>query len=92
MPLEEVIRRNTSMVADHFSIAERGRLAPGNFADIAVIDLERYAFVPEEEVTPLKPNEMARGVELVLVNGKPALEDGSVRFIKSGRVLRRGKA
>ena len=92
MPLEEVIRRNTSMVADHFNIVDRGRLAAGKFADLAVIDLDRFEFDSEENVTPLNPNAMARGVELVLVNGKPALENGSVCSAMSGRVLRRGKA
>ncbi|HSK69084.1 MAG TPA: amidohydrolase family protein, partial [Candidatus Limnocylindria bacterium] len=91
MPLEEAVRRNTSMVADHFNIAGRGRIAPGHFADLAVIDLDRYEFDREEDVTPLNPGAMARGVEYVLVNGIPALDGGEVRFVKSGRVLRRGK-
>ncbi len=91
MPLEEVIRRNTSMVADHFSIAARGRLAPGYFADIAVVDLPNYAFDGEDEVTPLNPLNMARGVDCVLVNGQPVLEGGEVKDAFSGRVLRRGK-
>ncbi len=92
MPVEEVIRRNTSMVADHFSIAGRGRLEPGKFADLAVIDLDRYAFDDENEVSPLRPNAMARGVELVVVNGQPVLDGQSVRLVKAGRVLRRGQA
>lgn len=92
MPLEEVIRRNTSMVADHFSIVDRGRLVPGQFADLAIIDLDRYEYDSEKEVTPLNPLAMARGVELVLVNGQTVLEGDTIHTTMPGRVLRRGKA
>lgn len=91
IPLQEVIRRNTSMVADHFHIANRGRLLPGKYADIAVLDLEHYSFSSEGEVSPLRPLEMARGVEWVMVNGAFVLENGEVRATHSGRVLRRGQ-
>ncbi len=88
MPLHEVIRRNTSMVADHFNIKDRGRLKPGMFADVAVIDLENYRFPSEAEVTPLKPLAMASGVAFLLVNGVPTLENGEVVKSFPGRVLR----
>ncbi len=91
MPLEEIIRRNTSMVADHFDITDRGRLAPGRFADVAVIDLESYAFPSEDEITPLKPLAMASGVDCVLVNGVPVLQNGEALQAFSGRVLRHKK-
>ena len=79
------------MVADHFHIANRGRLLPGKYADIAVLDLEHYSFPTEGEVSPLRPLEMARGVEWVMVNGAFVLENGEVRATHSGRVLRRGQ-
>ena len=88
MPLEEIIRRNTAMVADHFDITDRGRLEPGKFADLAVIDLESYAFPSEDEITPLKPLAMASGVDCVLVNGVPVLKNGEALQAFSGRVLR----
>ena len=88
MPLEEIIRRNTSMVADHFDIVNRGRLAPGSFADVAVIDLEAYAFPSEDDITPLKPLAMASGVACVLVNGIPVLQNGEAFKAFPGRVLR----
>ena len=88
MPLEEIIRRNTSMVADHFDIASRGRLEAGSFADVAVIDLETYAFPSETEITPLKPLAMASGVDCVLVNGVLAMQNGEALQSFPGRVLR----
>ncbi len=88
MPLPEVIRRNTSMVANHFDIKDRGRLAAGNYADIAVIDLDHYRFPSEEEITPLKPLAMATGVSYLLVNGIPTVENAQVLRTYPGRVLR----
>lgn len=88
MPLEEIIRRNTSMVADHFDISNRGRLQAGDFADIAVIDLEQYRFPSEEEISPLQPLAMASGVEHLFVNGTPVLYNGQPLSNMPGKVLR----
>ena len=88
--LEEIVRRNTSMVAKHFDIKERGELKEGNYADIAVIDLEAYNYPSPQEVDYRKPLTMASGVDTVLVNGKAALEKGELRKPFSGKVLRRG--
>ena len=90
VPLEEIVRRNTSMVAKHFDIKERGELKEGNYADIAVIDLEAYNYPSPQEVDYRKPLTMASGVDTVLVNGKAALEKGELRKPFSGKVLRRG--
>ncbi len=42
--VEEIVRRNTSMVATQFRIFDRGLLRPGMKADIAVIDLDAYRY------------------------------------------------
>ncbi|MDR3051181.1 MAG: amidohydrolase family protein [Oscillospiraceae bacterium] len=91
VPYEEIVRRNTSMVADHFGIAGRGRLCAGGYADVAVIDLQRYGFPPLRQQDYRTPQRMAEGCELVLVNGAPALRDGRVETVYAGRVLRRGQ-
>lgn len=47
-PVEEAVRRLTSDPADAFGIAGRGRLQPGAFADVNVIDFDALAMeVPE---------------------------------------------
>ncbi len=89
VPIEEIIRRNTSMVARHFGFESRGELKEGYFADITVMDVDKYYFPGPEEIDYLKPLTMAEGVEYVLVNGEIALEAGELKRPYSGRVLKR---
>jgi len=89
VPLEEIVRRNTSMVAKHFDIKKRGELKEGNFADIAVIDLDSYSYPSPEEIDYRKPLTMASGVDSVIVNGKLALDKGELKRPFAGKVLRR---
>ncbi|WP_029689163.1 hypothetical protein [Thermoanaerobacter sp. A7A] len=77
------------MVARHFNIKERGELKEGYFADIAVIDLEKYSFPSPKEVNCRNPFIMASGVEHVLVNGKVALDAGTLKKPFVGKVLRK---
>ena len=87
--VEEIVRRNTSMVARHFGMKERGELKKGSFADIAVIDLENYRFPSPKEIDYRKPLTMADGVDTVIVNGKITLEKGQLKSAYSGKVLNR---
>jgi N-acyl-D-aspartate/D-glutamate deacylase len=77
------------MVAKHFNIKERGEIKEGNYADIAVIDLEAYNFPSPEEIDYRKPLTMASGVDTVLVNGKITLERGQLKKTMAGKVLKR---
>ncbi|MCJ7836622.1 amidohydrolase family protein [Cuneatibacter sp. NSJ-177] len=91
VPYEEIVRRNTSLVADHFGIEKRGRLQEGNFADIAVIDLEHY-YYPEVSQEQYKTPELTgEGCEFLVVNGQVELEDGQVLRTYAGRVLRKNR-
>ena len=79
------------MVADHFGIEKRGRLQEGNFADIAVIDLEHY-YYPEVSQEQYKTPELTgEGCEFLVVNGQVELEDGQVLRTYAGRVLRKNR-
>jgi N-acyl-D-aspartate/D-glutamate deacylase len=91
VPVEEIVRRNTSLVAEHFGIRDRGRLEPGAWADVAVIDLESYDFPEPEAVDCKKPLTMATGVDFVLVNGKVAIEKGELLRPLSGGILLRNE-
>ena len=90
VPSEEVVRRNTSMVADHFGIYKRGRLVEGNYADIAVIDLPKLPVSGDGSRCSTKTPQMnATGCDLVLCNGKVELKDGDLLRTYAGRVLRK---
>ena len=91
VPVEEIIRRNTSMIADHMGIAQRGRIAVGNWADIAIIDVDKYRYPEPEEVDYRNPNTMAEGVSTVLVNGVVVMENGKAEFKRAGKLLRHGQ-
>jgi len=82
--LSEAVRRLTSLPASNLSLKNRGRLAPGFFADIVVFDPATIS----DHATYDNPAQLATGVEQVLVNGRFALRDGSPTGAATGRVVR----
>jgi len=84
VPLEEAIRRLTSMPAEHLGLERRGRLVPGHFADLVVFDPAEVA----DPATFESPQQFALGVRHVLVNGVPVLRDGAFTGALPGRALR----
>ncbi|WP_253865752.1 N-acyl-D-amino-acid deacylase family protein [Prauserella halophila] len=84
--LEEAVWKMTGMVADRFGLAGRGRVVPGAFADLAVVDLKRLA----DEDTETYRGAYARGVPHVLVNGTFVVRDGVHLGTRTGRFLPRG--
>ena len=89
MRLEEIIRRVTSLPAQQFRLNDRGMLAKGKAADITILDLDNYYYPSNEEIDYTNPLTMARGVKYTIVNGKVALDDGTVKEINSGQLLSR---
>jgi N-acyl-D-amino-acid deacylase len=65
LTLEEAVRKMTSLPAEQFKFAGRGRLVQGNFADIVVFDPASIG----DEATFEKPHAYPRGISYVLVNG-----------------------
>ena len=84
LTLQEAVRRLTSLPADNLSIADRGRLRPGQFADVVVFDPATIG----DKATFEQPAQLATGVAQVLVNGRFALRDGKPTGAATGRVLR----
>lgn len=82
--LEEGIRRMTSLPADNLGITDRGRLMPGQFADVVVFD----AATIQDHATFDDPHRYSTGVVHVLVNGVPVLSDGRHTGATPGRVVR----
>ncbi len=84
VPLEEAIRKLTSLPAATLRVKERGRLAPGYFADVVAFDPKTIA----DRATYEKPHQYATGVRHVWVNGVQVLKDGEHTGQKPGRVVR----
>lgn len=85
LPLAEAIRRMTSLPAQRLRLTDRGRLAAGMKADIAIFDTGRV----EDLATFDEPHQFPRGVEYVLVNGRLAIDHGEQTDARAGRVIRR---
>ena len=83
--LTDFIHRSTGRTADICKLAGRGYLRSGYYADVAVIDPEK--FVPRADY--LKPRELSDGVAHLFVNGTAALADGKATAALPGRVLLR---
>jgi N-acyl-D-amino-acid deacylase len=84
IPLEEAIRKLTSLPAATLRVKERGRLAPGYFADVVVFDPKTIA----DRATYEKPHQYATGMRHVWVNGVQVLKDGEHTGQKPGQVVR----
>ena len=83
VPLAEAIRKMTSLPADHFRLARRGRLAKGNRADVVVLDPATV----RDRATYADPHQFAEGIETVLVNGALTIEDGRPTGVRAGQIL-----
>ena len=84
IPLEEAIRRLTSLPAENLKIKQRGWLKPGYFADVVVFDPAKI----QDHATFEKPHQYSTGVVHVIVNGVQVLKNGAHTAAKPGRVVR----
>lgn len=85
MPLEEAIRKMTSLPAWRCGLANRGALQPGYFADITVFNPETVI----DTATYADPVQFPIGIEHVFVNGVHAVRNGVETGNLGGRALRR---
>lgn len=83
--LPRAIHSMTGLVAEVFGIADRGRIAPGQIADIVVFDYERM----NDPATFTEPHQLSEGVSYVLVGGTVAVEEGTFTGERAGQVLRK---
>jgi len=84
MPMEEAIRKITSMPAHREHLDGRGLINVGFYADITVSDPAAII----DEATYQDPNKLSKGVDCVLVNGQVEFEHGALTGVKAGRALR----
>lgn len=84
IPLEDAIRKLSSLPCEGLRIQRRGKLAPGYFADIVVFDPATI----QDHATFENPHQYATGVSDVWVNGKQVLKNGEHTGVTSGRFVR----
>jgi N-acyl-D-aspartate/D-glutamate deacylase len=95
--IESAIRRLTSDTADLFGIEGRGRLRPGSFADVNVIDFDGLRLPPPDFVHDF-PNGAGRyvqgssGYDCTIVNGQVFMEHGEHTGVFAGRLLKNAAA
>ena len=84
IPIEEAVRKMTSLPAEHFRFAKRGLLKPGYAADVTIFDAATVA----DTATFEKPHSFAIGVPYVLVNGVVVVRKGEDTGASPGQTLR----
>ena len=84
LPLEEAVRRLTSLPAENLRIEHRGRLREGFYADVVVFDPETI----QDHATFAEPHQYSTGMVHVFVNGVQVLVDGEHTEALPGRVVR----
>lgn len=84
MPVSEAVRRMTGLPADMLSLSDRGLLEEGYFADIVIFDPKTI----QDHSTYLDPHRHSTGVDVVIVNGVIALENGEPTGALPGRAVR----
>lgn len=82
--LEEAVRKMTSLPARIFHLQRKGIVRSGFDADLVIFDPDTVSSPATFDV----PNQTARGVENVLVNGEFVVRDGDVTKRTPGRALR----
>jgi N-acyl-D-amino-acid deacylase len=85
LSLEEAVRRMTSLAAEHMGIRDRGRIAPGMFADLVLFDPAAVI----DRATPQQPHVPSVGVSRVWVNGQEVFANGATTGVRSGRPIKR---
>ena len=97
LPLEHLVKRQTSETADFFGLHDRGRLAPGLRADVNLIDFDALRLHKPELVHDMPANgrrfiQRVDGYETTLVAGTPIFERGTHTGAMPGRLVRAGRS
>lgn len=85
LSLEAAVAKMTSRSASVLGLADRGRVAPGMKADLAIFDAATII----DRGTPTEPAQAPVGMRHVIVNGQVVLDGGELTAARPGRALRR---
>jgi N-acyl-D-aspartate/D-glutamate deacylase len=88
LPLEEAVRKMTSLSARRFGLTQRGEVHIGYHADLVLFDPARV----RDAATFEKPQQPADGIDAVWVNGVLSYRDGQPTGERAGHFVARGVA
>jgi len=84
LSLSEAIRKMTGFPAQKLGLSDRGYLMEGMWADIVIFDAD----IVEDTATFVNPHQFSKGIDHVLVNGKPVIKDGQFTSELPGQILK----
>jgi N-acyl-D-aspartate/D-glutamate deacylase len=96
LPLEMLVKRQTSETADFFGLSDRGRLAPGLRADVNLIDFDALRLHKPELVHDMPANgrrfvQKVEGYKATICAGTPIFEGGEHTGALPGKLVRAGQ-
>jgi N-acyl-D-aspartate/D-glutamate deacylase len=84
IPLEEAVRKMTSLPASRMKLADRGLVKAGYLADLVAFDPETVI----DKSTYVHPWAYSAGIPYVAVNGELVVDGGAITAARPGRILR----
>jgi N-acyl-D-amino-acid deacylase len=84
LTLEDAIRKFSALPAQRMRLTDRGVLKAGMWADVVIFDPATV----HDRATFDNPNQLSEGMEYVLVNGTPVIDQGKMTGNLPGKVLR----
>ena len=84
LTLEDAIRKFSALPAQRLRLTDRGVLKTGMWADVVIFDPATV----HDRATFDNPNQLSEGMEYVLVNGVPVIDQGRMTGALPGKVLR----
>jgi len=84
LTLEDAIRKFSALPAQRLRLIDRGALKAGMWADVVIFDPTTV----RDLATFDNPNQLSEGMEYVLVNGVPVVDEAKMTGALPGKVLR----
>jgi N-acyl-D-amino-acid deacylase len=84
LTLEDAIRKFSALPAQRLRLTDRGVLKAGMWADLVIFDPATV----HDRATFDNPNQLSEGMDYVLVNGVPVIDQGKMTGALPGKVLR----
>jgi N-acyl-D-amino-acid deacylase len=84
LTLEDAIRKFSALPAQRLRLVDRGLIKVGMWADVVIFDPASVRDLATFE----NPNQLSEGMEYVLINGVPVIDQGKMTGALPGKVVR----